>query len=318
MIITKIIKFTKRKLKKILFRSNIELQQEVKSLNHKIESLRLENLYLKIMRYFDNHDNSLYLNEIKYLEKKGELDVFPYEYVKRFQDSEVFYDNNEKLNYVLHANKKLFFPIEQSVEEIKWSYTNYIENENLLGGNYKEKNPHQYITDRFFVDKDDVILDLGSAEALFALHHVDTAKFIIIVENNPLWTKALEATFRPYKNKVKIINKIVSNFKSDESITLDEIMNEFPKEKFFIKMDIEGVEKDILQSNALTFLKYPSFKIACATYHNNDDAQIIEQILKDYGFNIEFSEGYLLFLYDEFELKPPYFRKGILRASKIN
>jgi hypothetical protein len=318
MIITKIIKFTKRKLKKFFFRSNIDLQEEIKDLNDKIEGLRLENLYLTIMRYFDNHDKSLYLNEIKYLEKKGELDVFPYEYMKRFEDSEVFYDKIEKLNYVLHENKKLYFPIELSVEDIKWSYANYIENENLLGGNYKEKNPHQYITDRFFVDKDDVILDLGSAEALFALHHVDTAKFIIIVENNPLWSKALEATFRPYKNKVKIINKIVSNFKSDESITLDEIMNEFPKAKFFIKMDLEGVEKDILQSNTLTFSKYPSFKIACATYHNNDDAQIIEQILKDYGFNIEFSEGYLLFLYDEFELKPPYFRKGILRASKIN
>jgi len=318
MIITKIIKFTKRKLKKILFRSNIELQQEIKGLNHKIESLRLENLYLKIMRYFDNHDKSLYLNEIKYLEKKGELDVFPYEYVKRFEDSEVFYDKIEKLNYVLHENKKLFFPIEQSIEEIKWSYVNYIENENLLGGSYKEKNPHQYITDKFFVDKDDVILDLGSAEALFALHHVDIAKFILIVENNPLWSKALEATFRPYTNKVKIINKNVSNFKSAESITLDEIMAEFSNENFFVKMDLEGVEKDILQSNALTFSKYTNIKIACATYHNDEDAQIIERILKDYGFNIEFSEGYLLFLYDDMELKPPYFRKGILRASKIN
>ena len=318
MIITKIIKFTKRKLKKILFRSSIELQQEIKDLNHKIESLRLENLYLKIMRYFDNHDKSLYLNEIKYLEKKGELDVFPYEYVKRFEDSEVFYDKIEKLNYVLHENKKLFFPIEQSIEEIKWSYVNYIENENLLGGSYKEKNPHQYITDKFFVDKDDVILDLGSAEALFALHHVDIAKFILIVENNPLWSKALEATFRPYTNKVKIINKNVSNFKSAESITLDEIMAEFSNENFFVKMDLEGVEKDILQSNALTFSKYTNIKIACATYHNDEDAQIIEQILNDYGFNIEFSEGYLLFLYDDMELKPPYFRKGILRASKIN
>lgn len=317
MVIIEIIKLLKRKLKKILFRSNIDLQEEIKDLNDKIECLRLENLYLKIMRYFDNHDKSLYESEIKYLEKKGELDVFPYEYVKRFEDSVVLYDKKEKLNYVLHENKKLFFPIEQSVEEIKWSYTNYIENENLLGGNYKEKNPHQYITDKFYVDKDDVILDLGSAEALFALHNVDTAKFIIIVENNPLWSKALEATFRPYINKVKIINKIVSNFKNAESITIDEIITEFPNEKFFIKMDLEGVEKDILKSNALTFSEYTSFKIACATYHNDEDAQIIEQMLENYGFNIEFSEGYLLFLYNDLELKPPYFRKGIIRASKI-
>ena len=60
----------------------------------------------------------------------------------------------------------------------------------------------------------------------------------------------------------------------------------------------------------------PNVKLAVCTYHNSEDEDLILGILKEKNFSCEQSEGYMLFLYSKLDY--PYFRRGIVRAQKID
>ena len=81
-------------------------------------------------------------------------------------------------------------------------------------------------------------------------------------------------------------------------------------------MDIEGGELPALcNSESFLFGTAQKLKIACCVYHRVNDAETIEKILKNCGFSITYSSGYILtdFL-DESML--PSLRKGVIRAVK--
>ena len=79
-------------------------------------------------------------------------------------------------------------------------------------------------------------------------------------------------------------------------------------------MDIEGYEHLVIKSSVKFLSGTKNVKIACCTYHRSSDFDEISTMLKDNGFSIEASDGYMIFPLGD-ELKPPYFRKGILRAK---
>ena len=60
--------------------------------------------------------------------------------------------------------------------------------------------------------EDVTLLDVGAAEGFFALSVIEHVKEIILFECDVEWIKALEATFKPWKDKVFIINKYVSKY----------------------------------------------------------------------------------------------------------
>ena len=70
-------------------------------------------------------------------------------------------------------------------------------------------------------------------------------------------------------------------------------------------MDIEGAEESVTQSNK-----------GCCTYHKAHHAEILSSLLDDMGYSFEFSNGYMLFPWDKHQ-KPPYFRKGLIRATHM-
>jgi 16S rRNA A1518/A1519 N6-dimethyltransferase RsmA/KsgA/DIM1 with predicted DNA glycosylase/AP lyase activity len=69
-----------------------------------------------------------------------------------------------------------------------------------LGGGYMEKMPHQYQTSYFQVKKNDILLDVGCAEALFSLDVIDKVKKVILFESDSVWFDPLKATF---ENEIK-------------------------------------------------------------------------------------------------------------------
>lgn len=123
------------------------------------------------------------------------------------------------------------------------TYRNFIENENILGGDYREKSPHQYQTNSFMIEDGDVLLDVGCAEALLSLDVVEKVKKLYLIESDKEWIPALEKTFEPYKEKTIIINKLLSDKDSDNSITLNTLIRNMEKESFFLKMDIEDLNQ---------------------------------------------------------------------------
>ena len=300
----------------LLMQRQQELLYAMESENKQLRT-RFDQLQLQIvLSYFMEHPNeaAIYADELAYLRHHG-LCVFPYEQTQVVENVRGGIEEAIKLPYVLHNNKKLYFPSSYSLDAAIDTYKNFIETENILGGGYRTKSPHQYQTESFMIEEGDVLLDVGCAEGLLTLDSIDKVSKAYLVESDPLWLPALEATFAPYKDKVEIINKTVSDADTDSSITIQSILAKEEGKQTFVKMDIEGFELPTLQASEDYISSHPNIKFACCTYHRYDDASDIAQFFDSIGRKYAFSDGYMFFLYDNLShLVPPYFRKGIIRV----
>ena len=281
-----------------------------------IAYLKNDLLYFKILHYFEYNRPEEYQDEIKYLKKIGTLTPFPYDRTdKEPGNITVDFDKNKKMPFILHKDKKLYFPKFYNTEQAKNLYLNLLVNENILGGRFRKMNPHQYTTESFFVKDGDIVLDIGACEGLFLLDVVDKIKKGFIFESDKNWIEALTATFEPFKEKVMIINKLASNKDSSNEMTVDSCLkNEYGN--IFIKMDVEGSESMVLQGSKSVLNRKNDIRVACCTYHKNDDANLLEKFFNDMHYHTEFSDGYMLFFHD-MDIKPPYFRKGLIRAWNL-
>lgn len=254
-----------------------------------------------------------YANEINNLLKQGCFKNYPSHNTKSFE-VQAFYDKKYKMPYVLHAGKKLFFPRGYSVQQAMQSYSGYI-NGDLILEKHENGSPHQYQSADFCVKDGDVLIDVGCAEALFALDAVEKASKIYLVERDPKWIKALKATFEPYSNKVVFVRKLITDRNSKNTITLDTLLKNEVHSSLFIKMDIEGYEVPVIKSSQDFLKQNIDICLACCTYHKNNDAIELEKQFKELEYTTEFSNGYMLFIrYDQPVY--PYFRHGVIRAKK--
>jgi hypothetical protein len=56
-------------------------------------------------------------------------------------------------------------------------------------------------------------------------------------------------------------------------------------------------------------------KIALCTYHKHSDEEIFTPLLEKYGFDIKFSHGYMIPLFDK-KIKKPWLRRVVVRAAR--
>jgi hypothetical protein len=287
------------------------------NLKTELFEIKKELVYSKLLRYYDENPSKEFEKEILYLKDLGFASEFPYKQIKILHDIKCGFDKKRKMPFVLHNNKRLYFPKSWDVEQAKGTYANLIERENILGGDYAEKAPHQYQTEYSHVQEGDVVLEIGAAEALFSLDIIDLAKKVYIFEPKKIWKKPLRATFEPYKDKVEIITKYVSNKDTGDEIKLESCLKLDDFKSVFVKMDVEGYEKLIINDNIPFFSNNTDIRISCCTYHIQEDAESLNKMFLSMGYQTEFSDGYILFLSDS-NLRPPYFRKGLIRAAKIS
>jgi hypothetical protein len=236
--------------------------------------------------------------------------TFPYSYVFEYDYNKikVFRDNLNGLFYVIHQGKRLYYTRKfQSENEVKESYNNVLIEQ-------AEKSPHDYINDNFRVEENDIVLDIGAEAGNFSLEIVEIASKLYIIEPDIDWIEALNKTFDPWKEKVRIINKFVSNIDNDKCITLESILGE--NHVNFIKMDVEGMEPIIIKNSEKILINNTKIKLAICCYHKKDDAKTIEKLLTGFNFKCSLSDGYMLYIHNY--LTPPYFRKGLIRAQKIS
>jgi hypothetical protein len=83
----------------------------------------------------------------------------------------------------------------------------------------------------------------------------------------------------------------------------------------FIKADIEGAEVQLLMGSKNILSNQKNLQIVLCTYHRQNDAEELNQILIQNDFYTEYSKRYMLFTYD-INLKEPYLRRGVIRARK--
>lgn len=255
-----------------------------------------------------------YKDEVAYLKTINRLVCFPYPQRKKMESVLAEWDTRKNLPFVWHGAKRLYFPRDWTTEKAEETYRYFVEVENLLGGGYAATAPHQYQTETFRVQDGDVVLDVGAAEGLFALDVIEKAQKVFIIEADDKWREALQATFDPYRDKTVILHRMVSDRDADQSVRLDSLLQQVEYTGLFIKMDIEGGEKKVINSSRNLLCQEKDIRLVATTYHHHDDAEQLRFLLENMGFSTHYSDGYMLFLFDK--LTPPYFRKGLIRAVR--
>ncbi len=276
----------------------------------------------RLLRFKDSviaYLSSMPLQEIKedhkevlhFLKHYG-LSVFPYEFANKYNptDIPIYFDSSHKLLYTPWEGGNLYYQNgSQKAKAQRYFNSLRLEQDQL--------SPHRYLTKDFNVSENDVIADVGAAEGNFSLSVVSKARHIFLFEPEKNWIKALKATFEPWKEKITIIEKFVSDRTNAKSTTLDDFFNEHNYDVTFIKADVEGAEESLIRGATKLMHHQKNLKIAICTYHQQEDAVLLESILKENGFSTKFSDGYMLYYYGRQNIvKPPYLRKAVLRASK--
>ena len=261
----------------------------------------------KILSYMRKNTIEGEAKEVYTFLRNNSFSIFPYEFIKKYKSNDiaVYTDPDCNMKYVMHERlNRLYFKSGMNKGEIKKSYA-------WLNLEQDIDSPHRYELGNFKVNDGDIVVDIGVAEGNFALSVVERAKKLYLFEADKTWIPSLEKTFAPWKDKVIIVNKYVSDRNTDTEVCLDAYFDGI--EIDFFKIDVEGAETKVLSSEILSSKK--NLKIAVCTYHRQDDAEEINKILQTNGFRTEFSKGYMIFSYDK-DLSSPYLRKGLIRAVK--
>lgn len=264
-----------------------------------------------IINYYNNLPKEKVSDEeslvIQYL-KSNKLFAFPYDFTKKYKPSDIRIQKDEEQNlfYMIYNGKKLFYKNGKRKKKAQ-KYFNSI----LL--EQDKESPHRYLTDEFNIKKNDIVVDVGAAEGNFALDVIDKAKKIYLFESDPEWKAALEASFNPWKEKVSIIQKEVSDKNDDKHVSLDVFFAD--KEDFnILKIDVEGAEQLVLNGVKRSIEKAKKRKIAVCTYHRQHDSKLFAKFFKEHDFQTSLSKGYIIFRRN---IEKPYLRKGLIWAIKI-
>ncbi len=245
---------------------------------------------------------------LKYLEN-NEIRIFPYPFHNNYSPDniEVFYDQERSMRFVLQDGKRLYFKKRWKEKKIKQAYSDLMREQDL-------NSPHRYLADTFTAGSNDVVADIGAAEGNFSLSVIEDVKKIYLFEYDNEWIEALKATFATWPEKVEIINKFVTDHNDDSHTRLDTFF-ESKQDVTFLKIDVDGAEEIVLNSCKGMFNIQHPLKIALCTYHKNDDEKKLTSILKDNGFLVTPSKGYMINYYDK-KMKAPYLRRGLIRAVR--
>ncbi len=264
-----------------------------------------------ILNYYANlpEQPSDEIREVLEYLKFNPIAVFPYDFQNKYiaENIEVLDDKVKGLRYVMLNGKRLYFKKRWSKKRIRHSF-------NELTKEQDPKSPHRYLNEQFKIEDGEVLVDIGVAEGNFALEAVEKASRIIMFETDVEWIEALNATFEPWKDKVLIVNKFVSDITNYSNTTLDDFIG--PEEKItFLKIDVDGAESRLMKGCKRILAEQKPLKLAICTYHKQNDAEEFKSLLIRNGFETTHSDGFILFYYDK-KMKAPYLRRGLIRATK--
>lgn len=244
----------------------------------------------------DTEKNRLYAFMGRY-----RLTPFPYPFIREYWKMAIdcLFDAQLNMHYVIHSGKRLYFPKSHQKAAIVENYRGLIIEQDACS-------PHQYVEDINRL-KGKTLLDIGAAEAIFALDCIEIIEHAYIFECDEVWIEALNATFAPWKDKVTIVRKYVGDTNDDSHITIDSFFKGKETNNLFLKMDIEGAEQAALHGASNTLKTSRDIDFSICTYHRKNDAVEIAKILRSHAHEYEQTDGYMYFERE--------FRKGIIRKK---
>lgn len=242
--------------------------------------------------------------------KSHKFTTFPFKWALKYDNllPEVYFDETHGMFYVEYCGHKLYYPKGYSRMRAIWATRSIL----------KEQDPqssHLYLTSDFYVEPDSIVVDAGVAEGNFALSIIDKVKRLYLIECDPTWVETLKVTFAPWKEKVVFVEKYLSDMDDNQFVTIDYLVKAIEGEKYFVKMDVEGFEKQSLAGMKQLLTVATNIKLDICTYHFEDDLVQIGSIMDNYGCKYHVSDGYVLFSQQN---ETPTFRKTLIRAEKLH
>lgn len=226
------------------------------------------------------------------------LTPYPYLWIGEYDRLliDVHIDTENSLPFVMHHGKRLYFGRDM-INDIPEMYKGLLIEQD-------ERSAHRYVVSYSDLT-DKVLLDIGAAEAIFTLDTIEYVNHAYLFECDERWLEALKATFAPWKEKVTIVRKYVSDINDKNNVTLDSYISDKQIDNLFLKMDIEGYERNALKGAKNLLKKAKNISGSVCIYHLHDDKELIQRLLERLDYVTEIQPGYILFEKE--------FRSAILR-----
>ena len=218
----------------------------------------------------------------------------------------VYVDPSNGLPYVITGGKRLYFKRSQNRRTVQLMF-------NGLRIEQDEHAPHCYTDVDFPVTEDEILADVGCAEGYFSLMNIEKTKRIYLFEQDREWIEALEATFTPWREKISIIPKYVSDRNNSNEITLDNYFKETEEKPGFYKIDVEGAEASVLKG--MEELLHAPVKVALCTYHHQHDYDLFSRFFEEHLFHHRPNSGVMIYQNDLKRMEPPFFRRCMIKAT---
>jgi hypothetical protein len=249
---------------------------------------------------------------LKYL-KKNLVEVFnaPFVLKYKYRKIKVMLDSKNGMHYVItEEGRRLYAPRGMKEKNVRMMY-------NFLCMEQDEQSPHNYCFSDIRINSDTELADIGAGDGNFTLKHITKIRKAYLFECEPNWIEALEATFAPWKEKVVIVNKRVSNKNDNDCVTLDTFFEQ-PEKPTLLKIDVEGAECQVLESASKLLESGSVGDLLVCAYHRENDDKILSELLLEKGYRVTVSPGILFFSQDSsFSVNARFdFRKGVLHAAK--
>lgn len=214
----------------------------------------------------------------RYIAKHGDahhLFLFGYEYDDFKADMHV--DSGCGLWYTLlpNSNKRLYFKRGMPKGKAAGLFKALVMEQD-------PRSPHRYF-DHIEEFRRKTLLDIGAAEGILSLMAIEKVEHVYLFECEDDWMEALHKTFEPWKEKVTIVPKYVSDKDDNDNIRLDTFFKDIPHPNLFLKMDIEGMERKALAGAKQLFAERGNVSFSICTYHLRDDYKVISSFLNHYG-----------------------------------
>ncbi|MBK7810971.1 MAG: FkbM family methyltransferase [Saprospiraceae bacterium] len=212
-----------------------------------------------------------------------------WEFRKEYRKNEIIigYDNEKNLNYFDLEGKRMFLPVEYSKRKLKKLVWSLLIEQDI-------RSPHRYVKS-YDELSNKILFDVGAAEGIFSLMAIEYVSKVFLFEYNEIWIRALQETFKPWKEKVVLIPQKVGVSNDNDAVTLSTFLLSKKVDSIFLKMDIEGAEIEVLHEIKSVLSSQSNIELAVCTYHRPDDFATIKSILESINYSINPTEGTIYF-----------------------
>ncbi len=270
----------------------------------------------KFLSYYEHTNNPEIHEMVEYIKKVDRFDMMNCELEKDYANlqANVCFDPKQQMRFLYEKGRRLYFPDQYDEDSILNLFRSLKREQDL-------KSPHRYLdnTDIAWMQKQQengrkiLLLEIGAMEGMFSLELIDRMDEVVIFEGDAKWAGALKNTFMPWNEKVKIVNRYVSDYSDKLHICIDDYYkNELQNTCVIVKMDIEGDERYALEGMRKILGRASQFMLFVCVYHKKDDECVVRNMFP--GCRIRNTHGYFCF-YDSEDYDEPYVRRCLLKIN---